>query len=46
MLETELSKDVKRPPEVEYEIPKKIFTTYDADCGKEDNALTRLWDFN
>ena len=46
MLNAELSKDIKRPPEIEYEIPKKIFTKYDAEAGKEDGLLVQLWDFS
>ena len=46
MLSAELSKDVKKVPEIEYEIPKKIFTRYDVEMGGEDSLLVRLWDFN
>ena len=46
MLNAELSKDIKKAPEIEYEIPKKIFTRYDAETGKEDSLLVQLWDFS
>lgn len=46
MLDAELCKDVKRPPEVEYEIPKRIFTKHDAEAGKEDGLLVQLWQFS
>lgn len=46
MLDAELSKDIKKPPEIEYEIPKRIFTKHDADSTTEDNLLTKLWIFN
>lgn len=45
MLEAELSKDVKKPPEIEYEVPKKIFMKHDAESGKEDSWLVKHWNF-
>jgi U3 small nucleolar RNA-associated protein 19 len=45
MLEAELSKDVKKIPVVEYEIPKKIFMKHEADSGLEDSLLVKLWTF-
>ena len=46
MLDAELAKDVKKAPEIEYEIPKKIFTKYEANTGKEDSMLVKLWGFS
>lgn len=46
MLDAELSKDIKKPPEVEYEIPKRIFLKYGEDEGKQDSLLVKLWDFS
>lgn len=46
MLDAELSKDIKRAPEVEYEIPKSIFMKYGEDAGKQDSLLVKLWDFS
>ncbi|ESZ93093.1 hypothetical protein SBOR_6523 [Sclerotinia borealis F-4128] len=46
MLESELAKDVKKVPVVEYEIPKKIFMKHDVDAGLEDSPLVKLWNFN
>lgn len=46
MLEDELSKDVKKVPVVEYEIPKKIFTKHADAAGIENSLLVKLWDFN
>lgn len=46
MLEAELSKDVKKVPVIEYEIPKKIFMKHDAGSEGEDSLLVKLWDFN
>ncbi|RDW60148.1 hypothetical protein BP5796_11754 [Coleophoma crateriformis] len=45
LLETELGKDVKKAPIVEYEIPKKIFMKQDAESGFEDTLLVKLWEF-
>ena len=44
MLEAELSKDVKKAPVVEFEIPKKIFTKHDAESGVEDSLVVKLGD--
>ena len=46
MLDAELSRDIKKAPEIEYEIPKKIFMKYDAESHNEDSRLVNLWDFN
>ena len=45
MLNAELSKDIKKPPEIEYEIPRRIFVKYDAGLIKEGSLLARLWSF-
>ncbi|KAI9848637.1 MAG: hypothetical protein M1838_000476 [Thelocarpon superellum] len=46
MLEAELSKDVKKAPVVEFEIPKKFFTKQADDSVVEDRLLAKLWDFS
>lgn len=46
MLDAELSKEVRKAPEIEYEIPKKIFLKHDTDTGKEDSLLVKLWGFS
>lgn len=47
MLDAELSKTIKKAPEIEYEIPKKIFFQNDADSGGEkDSILVKFWDFS
>ena len=46
MLDAELGKDVRKAPEVEYEIPKRILTRYGEDERKKDSLLIRLWDFS
>jgi U3 small nucleolar RNA-associated protein 19 len=45
MLEAELSREVKKTPVVEYEIPKKIFTKENAELDVEASLLVRLWKF-
>ena len=45
MLDGELSKDIKKAPEVEYDIPKRIFTKNREDKGNEGSSLVNLWDF-
>jgi len=45
MLDAELSKDVKKVPVVEYEIPKKIFMPQEAGNDVEDSLLVKLWKF-
>jgi U3 small nucleolar RNA-associated protein 19 len=46
MLEAESSKDVKKAPVVEYEIPKRIFMKQDHGSGVDDSLLVKSWDFN
>jgi U3 small nucleolar RNA-associated protein 19 len=46
MLDAELSKEVKKAPVVEYEIPKKIFMKQDVGSGVEDSLMVKLWDFS
>jgi len=46
MLEAEYSKDVKKRPVVEFEIPKKIFTKHAVESGVEDNLILKLWDLD
>jgi U3 small nucleolar RNA-associated protein 19 len=36
---------VKKPPVVEFMIPKRIFVPQDPTSGVEDNLLVKLWDF-
>ena len=45
MLDAELSKDIKKPPEIEYEIPKKILMKHDANSAQTDSLLVKLWSF-
>jgi len=49
LLESELKKKEKKPPVVEYKIPKKIFSADDSDAEegeqKKINHLLDMWDF-
>ncbi|TGJ87480.1 hypothetical protein E0Z10_g1240 [Xylaria hypoxylon] len=45
LVEAELSKSVKKPPVVEFMIPKRIFLPNDPASGVEDNLIVKLWQF-
>ncbi|KAL8790826.1 MAG: hypothetical protein Q9213_000450 [Squamulea squamosa] len=45
MLNAELSKEIKKPPVIEYEIPKKILFR-NPDPAHGDSLLVNLWDFS
>ncbi len=45
MLEAENTKEVKKLPVVEFEIPKKIFMKQDVGSEVEDSLLVKLWEF-
>lgn len=44
-LEAEFAKQIRKPPVVEFMIPKRIFLPQDPASGVEDNLLTRIWGF-
>ncbi|KAI1819072.1 CBF/Mak21 family-domain-containing protein [Xylaria intraflava] len=44
LVEAELSKPIKKPPVVEFMIPKRVFLPNDPITGVEDNLLTKLWE--
>lgn len=46
MLNVELTKDIKKPPEIKYYIPKKIFTKYEAGSNQTDSLLVKLCNFS
>ncbi|KAI9713317.1 MAG: hypothetical protein M1812_006676 [Candelaria pacifica] len=46
MLDAELLKDLKKPPVIEYEIPKRIFTKHEAESPLQNSLLVTLWDFS
>jgi U3 small nucleolar RNA-associated protein 19 len=46
MLDMEFSKDIKRQPVVEYEIPEKVFTGENTGAAvSDDRLIMKLWDF-
>lgn len=45
MISAELVKELKKPPEVEYQIPKRIFKKNEPDSGQRDGLLVEMWDF-
>ncbi|KAL8712447.1 MAG: hypothetical protein Q9220_003295 [cf. Caloplaca sp. 1 TL-2023] len=45
MLDAELSKEIKKEPVIEYEIPKKIFLKH-PDSAQKDGLLVQLWGFS
>ncbi|KAF9879750.1 hypothetical protein CkaCkLH20_02561 [Colletotrichum karsti] len=45
LLEAEMSKMVKKPPVIEYQIPKRVFLPNDPESGVQDSLLTKLWSF-
>ncbi|GAB1311405.1 Maturation and nuclear export of 40S ribosomal subunits interacting protein [Madurella fahalii] len=45
LLEAEMTKEVKKPPVVEYMIPKRIFTKAGPSPEEKDSLLVSLWDF-
>ncbi|KAJ8132942.1 hypothetical protein O1611_g682 [Lasiodiplodia mahajangana] len=45
LVEAELSKSVKKPPVVEFMIPKRVFLPNEPGSGVEDNLFVKLWEF-
>ncbi|KXX74031.1 Nucleolar complex protein 4 [Madurella mycetomatis] len=45
LLEAEMAKEIKKPPVVEYMIPKRIFTKVGPSPEGTDSLLVSLWDF-
>lgn len=45
MLEAELSKEVKKAPVIEFEIPKRILLQQDVDSGEKNSLIADLWNF-
>jgi len=41
----ELSKDVKKTPVVEFQIPKRVLLPQEAGSEVQDSVLVKLWDF-
>lgn len=40
-----MTKEVKKPPVVEYMIPKRIFTKAGSATDEKDSLIASLWDF-
>lgn len=41
-----MTKDVKKAPVVEFQIPKKVFTPNEGESvGEPDSLAVKLWDF-
>jgi hypothetical protein len=45
LIEAEMNKEVKKPPVIEFMIPKRIFTKAPPESGESDSLLVSLWDF-
>ncbi|EJT81998.1 nucleolar complex protein 4 [Gaeumannomyces tritici R3-111a-1] len=45
LLDGELSKEIKRSPVVEFQIPKRVLLPHDRESGQQDSLLVKLWDF-
>ncbi|OLN87906.1 hypothetical protein CCHL11_00306 [Colletotrichum chlorophyti] len=45
LLEAEMTKQVKKPPVLEFQIPKRVFLPNDAESGVQDNLVMKLWNF-
>lgn len=46
LLDADLSKEVKKSPVIEFEIPRKIFTKHEVESGANDSFVVRLVDFD
>jgi U3 small nucleolar RNA-associated protein 19 len=46
MLEAELSKEIKKVPIIEFEIPKKIFMEHDMASGLDNSLLVETITFS
>lgn len=44
LIDTELSKKMRKAPPVEYMIPKRIFTSPEGGDTPDDTLLARLWE--
>ncbi|KAI8230306.1 hypothetical protein K4K54_000913 [Colletotrichum sp. SAR 10_86] len=45
LLEAEMTKQVKKPPVIEFQIPKRVFLPNEPESGVQDTLLTKLWSF-
>lgn len=46
LIEAEMTKNVKKAPVVEFQIPKRIFLPQEPASGVDDSLLVKLWGFN
>ena len=46
LIEAEMHKEVKKPPVVEFMIPKRIFTSAEPGSDEKNSLLVDLWDFS
>ena len=46
MIDSELSKELKKPPEIEFEIPKRILLKQEPGSKQADSLLVQMWDFS
>ncbi|KAB5581078.1 CBF/Mak21 family-domain-containing protein [Coniochaeta sp. 2T2.1] len=46
LIEAEMHKEVKKPPVVEFMIPKRIFTSAEKGAEERNSLLVDLWDFS
>ena len=44
MLTTHLSKTLRKEPDVEFEIPKKILLKHEVESGLKNNLVASLWE--
>lgn len=40
-----MTKQVKKPPVIEFQIPKRVFLPNEPESGVQDTLLTKLWSF-
>lgn len=45
MVDVEVSREIINPPEIEYEIPKRIFHKHEKFLNLKDSLVAELWDF-
>ncbi|KAK1724015.1 CBF/Mak21 family protein [Colletotrichum acutatum] len=45
LLEAEMGKQVRKPPVIEFQIPKKVFLPNEPESGVQDSLVAKLWNF-
>jgi hypothetical protein len=46
MLDAEFTRTKKRPPQIEYEIPKQIFLSHSAESNDQNSLIFEQWNFS